>query len=255
MADLASLQVFTLIFVRMTAFFVSLPFPGYKGVPNLVKFFLALVSAYLIFLSGAFSYRELPLSAPGYIMFAAGEALAGLAVGFLVLLIFSAFRIVGQIMDIKLGLGMASVFDPQHGTSSTLLAQFFYFFALVLYLTLNGHHQLLVALARSYEFIPIGGVAISDTTVQLVLKLFYETFSMAFQIAAPIVVVIIITDISLGLISKTVPQLQVFIVGLPLKIGLGLLAVYLLLPHISPLLEDIFNGIYDNLLRIMGSLT
>ncbi|MDO9573380.1 MAG: flagellar biosynthetic protein FliR [Candidatus Contubernalis sp.] len=255
MIDLIQWQVFVLIFVRITSFFVALPFLSYRGVPNLMKIFFGLVVSYLIYISGGYGFVEVPEGSVAYILYIAGEVLVGLGLGFVVILVFSTFRMMGQIIDVKLGLAMASIFDPQFGSSVTLMGQFFYLFSLVLYLSVNGHHHLFVALARSYQLIPVGGAAFSGAVLQRVTEIFYGVFALAFQMAAPVIIVIIITDISLGLISKTVPQLQVFIVGLPLKIFLGLLVVYLSIPYLEPVLEEIFQGIYIDILKIMGSLT
>ncbi|UNC91759.1 flagellar biosynthetic protein FliR [Candidatus Contubernalis alkaliaceticus] len=255
MIDLIQWQVFVLIFVRVSSFFVTLPFLSYRGVPNLMKIFFGLVVSYLIYLSGGYGLVEVPEGSAAYILYIAGEAMVGLGLGFVVILVFSAFRMMGQTIDVKLGLSMASILDPQFGSTVTLMGQFFYLFSLVLYLSVNGHHHLFLALSRSYLLIPVGGASFSGAVLKQVTELFYGVFALAFQMAAPVIIVIIITDISLGLISKTVPQLQVFIVGLPLKIFLGLLVVYLSIPYLEPLIGDIFQGIYTDIFKIMGSLT
>jgi flagellar biosynthetic protein FliR len=255
MENVLVFQSFLPVFIRMSGFFVTLPVPGYRGVPNMVKAALSLVVSYLIFLGGAYGPAELPASTPAYIMMLAGEALIGIGVGFLVLLIFTAFIMAGQFMDVQIGLAMAGVFDPQFGGSATLMAQFFYRLALVLYFTLNGHHHLLAALAGSYRLIPVGGAALSEASLLTVTGLFAGAFGLAFRIAAPVIIVIIIVDIALGLVSKTVPQLQVFIIGLPLKVALGLLVIYMILPHLAPLLEDVFREIPAQLYMFMESLT
>ncbi len=243
------------LFIRMSGFFVTMPVPGYRGAPVLVKAALSLAVSYLLFLSGGYGYVPLPASAPAYVLLLAGEALVGIGIGFLVLLFFSAFRMAGQLMDVKIGLGLAGVFDPQFGGSATLMAQFFNMLALVLYFALNGHHQLLLALAGSYRLIPPGGAGLSGDSLLQVTGMFAGAFGLAFRIAAPVVVVIIIVDIALGLVSKTVPQIQVFIIGLPLKVALGLLVIYLLLPHLVPLMEDVFTRLPEQLLIFMERLS
>ncbi|MCR3921373.1 MAG: flagellar biosynthetic protein FliR [Firmicutes bacterium] len=246
---------FLFIVARIASFFVTLPITSYRGVPNIVKVFFALVFSYLIFLSRDFSY----LSVNSYtsirlFLLLGGEIITGLVLGFVVLLFFSVFRMAGQFADVKIGLSMASIFDPQFAGSVTLIGQFYYLLTIIIYFALNGHHHLFLAINQSFEIMPIGGSALTDITIRLVFDSFYYIWLMAFQIAAPVVAAILITDISLGLISKTVPQLQVFMVGLPLKFFIGLLVLYLTLPYLALMMEGVFDRLYVDLLRIMESM-
>lgn len=246
---------FLLIVARIASFFITLPITSYRGVPNIVKVFFALVVSYIIFLSRDFSY----LSIDSYtsfrlVLLLAGEVVTGLMLGFVVLLFFTVFRMAGQLADVMIGLSMASIFDPQFSGSVTLIGQFYYLLALTVYFAINGHHYLFLAISQSFELVPIGGSVFSDVTIRLLFESFYLVWVIAFQIAAPVVAAILITDISLGLISKTVPQLQVFMVGLPLKVFLGLFVIYLTLPYFSLIMENVFSRLYIDLINIMGSM-
>ena len=247
---------FLLILARVGSFFVTLPFTSYRGIPNLVKVFFALVVSYLLFLGSDFSYAAVDsLSTMKLMLLLGGEIIIGLTIGFVVLLFFTAFRMAGQIADVKIGLSMASIFDPQFGSSVTLLSQFYYLLAIIVYFSFNGHHHLFLALSYSFELIPLGGQVFGGITARMLIELFSYIFAMSFQIAAPVIAAILITDISLGLISKTVPQLHVFLVGLPLKVFLGLFVIYLTLPYMSLVMENIFGRLNSEILNIMGSLT
>ena len=246
---------FLLIIARIASFFVTLPITSYRGVPNIVKVFFALVVSYLIFLSRDFSYLAVDsYTSIGLILLLGGEVITGLVLGFVVLLFFAAFRMAGQFADLTIGLSMASIFDPQFAGSVTLIGQFYYLLTIVIYFAINGHHYLFLAINQSFEIIPVGGAVFSDITLQLVFQAFYYIWLMAFQIAAPVVAAILITDISLGLISKTVPQLQVLMEGLPLKVFVGLLVIFLTLPYLALMMEGIFDRLYIDLLRIMESM-
>lgn len=249
---------FLLVFARVGSFMFILPFTGYRGIPNMFKAFVSLVIAWLIFTgsgvaiepAGAEMLSGLKVVAP-----LVGEVLTGLALGFVVLLVFSIFRVAGQFMDVKIGISMASVFDPQFGGMVTLLGQFYYLLAIVIYFGINGHHYLFLSLAESFQAIPLGGTALSGLTMTLLLRLFAYAWSVSFQIAAPIVAAVVVTDVALGLISKTVPQLHVFLVGLPLKVFLGFLVIYLTLPYIALVSADIFDRLYKEFIHILGSVT
>ncbi len=254
MTDIAWFN-FMLVVTRVSSFFVTLPFMSYRGVPNLLKVFFALVVSYLIFLSSGFSYGvTATYTTFRTFLFIGGEVLMGLTMGLIVLLFFTAFRMAGQFMDVKIGLSMATIFDPQFGNPVTLLGQFYYLFAIIIYLTVNGHHYLFLALADSFQIVPLGGPSLTGLTVHMIVESFVYIWAISFQIAAPIVATVIITDFSLGLISKTVPQLHVFLVGLPLKVFLGLLAIYLTLPYLTLVMEEVFSRLYTTLLKIMESM-
>lgn len=246
---------FLLITTRITSFFVTLPFMSYRGVPNLLKVFFAVVVAYLIFISKGIAYPGEPYTTHRILLYIGGEVLTGLAMGFVVLLLFVVYRMAGQFMDVKIGLAMASVFDPQFGSPVTLLSQFYYLLAIIIFFAVNGHHHLFLALSESFRLIPPGGAAFTDATAGIVLEAFYGLWALSFQIAAPVIATAIITDISLGLISKTVPQLHVFLVGLPLKVFLGFLVVYLTLPYMSLLMEDVLESLLTNLMNFLESIT
>lgn len=247
---------FFLTFTRVSSLFVTLPITSYRGIPNMVKMFFALVVSYLLFTSSNLSAVE-PGTITGMqmVMLIAGEALIGLILGFVVLLFFSAFRMAGQIVDISIGFSMASIFDPQFGGSVTLFSQFYYLFAILIYFAFNGHHQMLLALTKSFELIPLGGPISLLASISLFFKSFYFVIAIAFQIAAPVVAVAVVTDISMGLISKTVPQLHVFIVGMPLKILLALFVIYMTLPYLPLLKDTIFSKLYMETLEILGSIS
>lgn len=246
---------FLLIVARIASFFVTLPITSARGVPNVIKVFFALVVSYLIFLSRDFSKLAVDSSSSlRLFLLVGGEVFTGLVLGFVVLLFFAVFRMAGELADIKIGLSMAGIFDPQFGSSVTLLSQFYYLLAIIVYFALNGHHHLFLAISHSFALVPLGESVFSDVTVRLLFESFYYIWVMAFQIAAPVVAAILITDISLGLISKTVPQLEVFMIGLPLKFFLGLFVIYLTLPYFSLLMEDIFSRLYVDLINIMESM-
>lgn len=254
MADMA-VVTFLLIFTRVTALFVLLPFTSYRGIPNLFKAFFALVVAYLLFTSRDITLITESLHFLEIALMLGREVLIGLTIGFVVQLFFTVFRMAGQWADVKIGLSMASLFDPQFGSSVTLLGQFYYLFAIIIYFALHGHHHLFLALAQSLDIVPLGKATMTSMTIELIFTAFYYVFTMSIQIATPIIATILITDISLGLISKTVPQLHVFLVGLPLKVLLGLFVIYLILPHMSPIMNTVFTRLNVDILKIMESFT
>ncbi len=243
--------VLFMMFVRITSLVTVLPFLSFRGIPSLPKVGFSALLAYLLFLAQNPVPQRLQAHFFLYVLAAGSEVLFGLALGFTVMLIFAAVRIGGQLIDMQAGLMMSSVFDPQYGSHVTIFGQFYYLFAVVFYLALNGHHMLFAALSRSFLLVPPGGVVFQASLVPHFMHFFYQMFVVSFQLAAPVVMVLLFSDLALGLISKTVPQLHVFMVGMPLKAGVALFIIYIIFPYFAQFLESIFAQLHSNLSQII----
>lgn len=243
---------FLMVFVRTAAFVFMLPFASWRGIPVLVRVAVSLSLAFLLFMpleGKAGPLRgELDLA-----LQLGGELVVGLTLGFLVTLMFAVFRMAGQMMDMQGGLMLSGVFDPQLGGQVTLMGQFYYIFAVVFYLSVDGHHRLINALAESFSLVPLGTGMFAASTAGEVARLFASMFLLAFQISAPVLMILLCMDLALGFIAKTVPQLHVFIEGLPLKIALALFSFTLLLPLLSRVMQVVFDGLERDLIIIMRS--
>ncbi|MEW5919731.1 MAG: flagellar biosynthetic protein FliR [Bacillota bacterium] len=243
---------FLLIFSRVAAFVAAVPIFGWRGIPVVLRIFFSFVFAVLLTLNWE---GQLPLPRSDLeLFFALGrQVFTGLLLGFLVYLFLSVFLMAGQFMDHKAGLMMAATFDPLFGGQVTLLGQFYYFMAVVLYLTLNGHHILFLSLRESFTLIPLAGPFAGGDIFWQYARTFSFVFLLAFQIAAPVIVVLWMFDMALGFLSRTVPQIHVFIEGLPLKIGLALLVFMLILPMLGGVMGDVFNLLARDLILVMRS--
>jgi len=241
---IAQAETLFLILVRITSFFVVAPFFGMRAAPGLVKASLGFIVAVLLFpLLG--EPQNVYFNSWAYVLAVLNEALTGLALGFIANLIFSAIQVAGQILDVHMGLAMASILDPQNATRTTLVGQFLAILGLLLFFEFDGHHALLLALKESFKFIPLGGVDLDGGIVWAVVKIFCRMFSLALRLASPIIAMLVLSDLALSLVARTVPQLNVFILGFPLKVGLGLL----ILIAILPLLAVVFNNIISQMER------
>jgi flagellar biosynthetic protein FliR len=242
---------FLLIWTRLVGIVFLFPFFSWRGVPVALRLWLSLVLAVLLFFSLQGEPAPAPEDSVRLVLLIAQEALTGLALGYLTLLFFSLFVNAGQMIDLSSGLMLSAVFDPQFGGQVTFMGQFYYLLALVFYLTLNGHHYLLQALAGSFRVIPPGRGLVAPELTGGLIRLFADIFTLAFQIVAPVVIILLIVDLALGLIAKTVPQVHVFIEGLPLKIALSLLILALLVPLTGAVWESLLADFIDRLWQFM----
>ncbi|WP_053219654.1 flagellar biosynthetic protein FliR [Virgibacillus senegalensis] len=240
--NLSSLPAFLLILVRVTSFFVTVPIFSYKNIPNHFKigcsFFLAWIMYYTI------SIPEIVLDET-FILLVFKEAIVGLFLGLIAYMILAALQVAGGFIDFQMGFAIANVIDPQTGAQSPLTGQYFYTIALLFLLVVNGHHLLIDGIFYSYQtvpldaFIPFGNEAFSELITQTMSRMFL----IAFQMAIPVVGCLFLVDVALGIIARTVPQLNVFVVGLPLKI---LVSFIVLLP---------FLGLYAGLVKNLFGIT
>jgi len=173
------------------------------------------------------------------------EIFVGLfVVGLLSIWSFAAIQLAGQIMDMQLGFAIVNVVDPLSGTQIPLMGNLTQTLALLLYLAINGHHYLIQALVKSYQVIPVLGTQLSGDFYDLMIKISVLMFVVAVKIAAPILFVTITADIAMGYIARTVPQMNVFIIGLPLKILVGLVALAAFLPAYVWIFDILFSSIF-----------
>ena len=237
-------NIFLLVLVRITGMFFLSPIFGRRNIPNYFKvgfcFILTIIIANSIKVPDITPYQSLT----SYIFLIAKELLLGLMMGFISYLIFSAFYIAGQLIDMRIGFGMVNVFDPISNVQVPITADFYVVLATLFMLATDSHHLLILAVSDSYTLIPLGAANFGGTVVKQLVDLFYHVLVIGFRIAAPMTVAILITDVALGIISKAMPQMNVFMLGMPLKILLGLFVMLITIAAFKGVVNVIIEGTY-----------
>jgi flagellar biosynthetic protein FliR len=162
--------------------------------------------------------------------------------------------VAGQIIDMQVGFGMINVLDPTMNTQVPLIGNFMYIITTILFLAIDGHHILLAALYKSYSILPINGFAFTEAMVNNITVIFAEVFVIGFKISIPVIAAALLAEVALGVLSRTVPQMNVFIVGIPLKIGIGLLTLYIMMPVFIQIMTVIFDRMYGYIYLIIRSM-
>lgn len=255
MLDYLSLSIipaFLLVFARTLAFLMTVPLFSYRTIPNMFKigfsFFLSIV---------ILTSLDSPVVSPeySYILLLLKEVTVGLAIGLIAYIILSAVQTAGGFIDFQMGFAIANVVDPQTGAQSPIIGQFFYMIALLFLLSVNGHYLLIDGLMNSYQFIPLEGLLSFDGAFSdFIIRSFNTMFVIAFQMALPIVGCLFLVDVALGLIARTVPQVNVFVVGLPLKILVSFLVISLFLSLYIMLSKFIFETMFETMRDLMQLL-
>jgi flagellar biosynthetic protein FliR len=245
------LPVFLLVFVRLTAFFVAAPFFSVRGVPNQFKIGFAFLMALI-----SFNYVQVQAQIPldlTFVLHVMKEVLVGVILGFLCELMYLTIQVAGGLMDMQMGLAMANVIDPRTGVYVPITGNFKNILAMLYFLSIDGHHMLIRGMITSYQAIPLDRMWLSlgdERVLWLVVKVFRDMFASAFLIAAPIVVALFLVDLSLGIIAKSVPQFNIFVVGLPIK----LIASFLLLIVVMPAFLLTLNGLFEKMFRALAEM-
>lgn len=243
---------FLLIFVRISGIFFMTPVFGSRNIPAYVKASLALLLAYTLYPVLFNANIKIPDALWLYLFAVLGELLIGLILGFVSSLVFSAIQMSGQLLDMQIGFGIVNIIDPQSGQQVPLIGNFKYILALVVFLTMNGHHVLLNALFSSFKLIPITGIAWNAKILDIIITLVQGTFIIALKISLPVLTALLLSDVALGILARTMPQMNIFVVGVPGKIIIGLFVLSLALPFYIFFLEMAFNGMYKDIYRILS---
>ena len=247
----AEFERFLFVFFRVGALVLFVPILGSRQVPSSMKIGFILFLSIVIFplVEGR------PLPEPRGIfdlaIFLISDVTIGIGIAFITRLIFTAVQIAGTVVDFQMGFGVVNVIDPQTDTQVSVTAQFHNIIAVLIFLAVDAHHFIIQAIVESFLIINPAEISFADITPGYMLHLFSGTFTTAVKIAAPIMAILFFLSVGLGLVARTVPQMNVFIVGFPLQIGVGLLMVGLSISFFSMLVQQ---QIYELPGKFMGFL-
>jgi flagellar biosynthetic protein FliR len=248
--------VFTFVFLRISAILALIPVIGEKAVPIRVKAGLALLIALLVFPAIRMDIPSLQADAAivAVVLAMTGEVLIGVIIGFAARLIFAGIQFAGNMIGLQMGLSIANVIDPVSSTQASIIAEFKYLVAMLVFLAVDAHHLFIQAIVDSYRFVTPFGFHFSDSLTQFIFTFSRELFVTAVKISAPVMAVLLFSNVALGVVARTVPQINVFIVGMPLQIATGLIVLGLTLPVFVSAVQRALNSLNADvqvLLRLM----
>ena len=240
-------EAFAFTFLRSMAIVLLLPFFGGRSVPFMVKVGVSILLAVM-----ATPFIDRVPSLDG--LFPIGifrEVLIGITIGFVVRLLFAGVEMAGQLTGIQMGFGVATVIDPQTISQLSVFAQLFNIVAALLFFSMNIHLVFIMAIKESYSLVPPYGFALSAPVLDGLLTMTGRLFVVSIKLAAPIMVVILLINIALGIVARTVPQMNVFIIGFPITIMVGLAMFLLTLPFFAGLVGDLYHRLPYHLIDLM----
>ena len=224
---------------RILALIASAPVLGNSAVPITIKVSLGVLLAAIV-APAVPAYPAMdPLSLAGLLV-VMQEMLIGLAMGFTIRIVFAAVELAGEISSLTMGLGFASFFDPATQGRSSAISQFLSLVATMAFLSVNGHLVLLSALVESFSTLPVSSLPVYGGGFKQMADWGGKMFSTGVQLSLPIVAALLITNVALGILTRAAPQLNLFGIGFPITLGVGLLVVAMTLPYLGTPMQNLF---------------
>ena len=251
MVDIAYFLGIFLIFLRISSYFVATQIFFPSGTPIMFKTGFSMILAYGM-ISGIDYTGALAVDSNYMIVFyIVSEVITGVILGYITNLVFQAAKFAGSWIDIHAGFSMVTVLDPATQTSTTLMGNLFYFVSLAFFFMINGQELIVKCIYESISIVPLGQTIVYQETVMGAAETIVDFFALGVKIAIPIVLIIVMTDVCLGLITRTVPTIPIMIFGMPIKNILGFVTFIIIMPTLLKIigmaiyeLPDIFNKIY-----------
>lgn len=249
------LQIFLMVSIRAAGMFVMAPILGDKAIPPMIKAGFAIILA-IVLIPVASKVAALPVVDSNWhlLLFAIKEFLVGAVIGLFFTLLFVGVRMAGDIVGYQIGLMMANIMDPNTNTQHSLVSEFYYLVAVLIFLAIDGHHAIVAALADSFRLIPIGALASDGVLGEQLIRFTAHTFIIGLKVGAPVIVTLFMTSVTLGVVARTVPQMNIFLVGIPLKIIVGFAVMAVALPITKYVIHQSLNYLNDGALGVLSGL-
>lgn len=242
------IAAFLLVLTRTSGIFFVSPFFGSMNIPVTIRAGTAFAMAVLIF---PVLIEEMVVEAPAtVVMFAAliiQELFIGWLIGFVGYIILGAINMAGKIMDMQVGFTIAQVMDPTSREQSPLIGSFLYNLTIIYFLAVNGHHMIIAALMESFRAVPFNSIVWHDSMADFIGNITNGIFLTGMKIAMPVTFSILITNVGMGILARTMPQMNIFVIGVPMHLVIGTAMLALLMPFYVLFLDVMFDDIYSNI--------
>ena len=247
---------FILVLTRSSGIFLLSPFFGSLNIPITFRAVTALAFTLVLFpVVTVDNFIELPTSVIMYLAMIIEELFIGWLIGFVSFVSFSAINLAGKVMDMQVGFAIVNVMDPTSGQQIPLIGSFLYNLAVMIFLITNGHHMIIAALAESFKLIPTLGAHWSEPFISMIVDITATIFTTGMKIAMPVTFAILMTNVGLGILARTMPQMNIFVVGIPMHIMIGLFMLAFVIPFYVLFLDVVFDAMYGNISLVLKEIS
>jgi flagellar biosynthetic protein FliR len=239
---------------RAGGLFITAPILSARPLPRRIKAGMAILLG--IMLVPLASQADLPeiTSIWTLALLAAKESLVGVIIGFFLSLVFIGIRMAGSIIGFQSGLAMANIMERENSQQVSMVSEFWIVMGTLIFLAIGGHHAVISGFADSFRVLPIGTVSFSGPAGEMLLRFTSYAFVIAIKISAPIMITLFLVSVTLGVLARTVPQMNIFIVGIPLKIGISFLVMAASLPIFRVIIFSTVQYLDSEVLTIIQGL-
>jgi len=245
---------YLLMFLRVTGLFILSPIFGRRNVPARLKIGLSIALTYIF--SIAFPPTEVINTdvLVSYLFLCVKELLIGLIMGYISILFFYITYTAGYIIDVQMGLGLSNLFDPSSSSQVSATGSLLNLLMIIYFFMSNGHHMLIKILYATFSKLPVGGFSISFNVIPTISEAFILSMTIAFNLMIPIIAASLLAELALGIIIRTVPQMNAFVVGIPLKIFVGFVILLLMQPVYVGFSSMVFEKMYSAIESVFGGM-
>jgi len=250
--SIAQAQIYFLVLTRILAMIIQVPVLGGQAIPTQVRlgFGLILAAVLLPWQPLPAGAQELELAA--FALGVAKELFLGTLAGFGASLTFGAVQIAGEAMGLESGFGAGRIFNPSLGDTGSEFSQIFVIVALIVFVLVDGHHIFLITVQKTFDLIPPNGPLLLNS-LEVLLQMTAQMIMTGIRIALPVMTALIITDLALGLLSRIAPQMQIFFLGVPVKVGVAMVSLSILFVVVFPVLGELFRGLPNRMLSLLAA--
>lgn len=252
---LRQVEIYSIIFFRVSGVIFMMPFFGSENVPRMVRIGLALVTTMVIVPTLDISGVALPAAMLPYVVLVGKELLVGFVFGYIATIVFHGIQFAGDLLGFQMGLRLGNIIDPMSEEQVSVIGSMQNMLGILIYLSMFWDHFLFKSMAASFHVVPLGGVMMNPNLPGELIRMSGEVFTIALKMGAPVLVALLLADVALGFIARTAPQINVFIIGFPVKVGVGLLLLGISLPFFAFVFGKLVSGMENNILialRLMG---
>ncbi|MBI2354709.1 MAG: flagellar biosynthetic protein FliR [Deltaproteobacteria bacterium] len=246
--------IFALVLSRVAGIFAALPVFGGRSLPLRIKMLAIAMITLVSFPALSITPPPMPTDVFSLGVLLLREAAVGLTLAFITQIIFAAVEFSGQIIGMQMGFTISQIIDPTHGNQTQIMSVLQTLLATLLFLSMNIHHLFIRTIVDSFSIIPIGGMHLSGEIITFLVKRTMDIFVIGVRLAAPVMVSLLLASVALGIMARAFPQMNIFMISLPLNIGIGFIVLGMTLLVFFHVLEVSFGQVKGQIDTLFGLL-
>jgi flagellar biosynthetic protein FliR len=250
----AEIIQFFIVLTRVAGIMIFAPFFGSRSFPVYIRVAFSLMTSFLLAPSLPLGNVPIESGLSGITGLLVNELLLGFILGFAALCVFAGFEFAGQMISLQLGFSLIKMIDPQSNVEAPVFSFLYNYIGLLFFLLINGHHWFLVAIKESFTFLPVGGIHLDGPLVEQIVRLSAHILVIGLRIAGPVIAVGIIADVIVGVVGRTAPQINILIVGMPLKVLIGFGCLSLTFYFLPQYLGTVCSALHRTLFSLMHAM-